>query len=416
MTPPGPSPVRAACAARDDADPLRDLPARFVPGEAGTLYFDANSVGAMPVAAQANLARISGEWQRLRRRGWSESDWLAAPARLGAKLAPILGAAADEVIVCDTTSLNLFKALAAAVSLRPGRHTIVSEAATFPTDLYVAQGLAAFRGGVTLRLLKEDEPIEAAIGDDTIALYLSQVDYRSARRLDIHALTRAAHDRGALAIWDLSHGAGAVAADLDAADVDLAVGCGYKYLCGGPGAPAWIFAARRLHDAIVPALAGWMGHADTFSFPIDYAPAPGMARFLVGTPAVIANAAMEAACDIWASVDPASVFAKHAALGDLLIELVDAGIAGPGVGVAGPRDARERGGFVALRHEGGAALVAALGEAGIVSSFRPPDSIRFGLSALTHRFVDVFDAATRLGEIVRSGRWRDPRYRKGKSI
>ena len=409
-------PTRAECAALDAADPLRDYPQRFVAGEAGTLYFDANSVGAMPLAAAGNIARIEGEWQRLRRRGWSESDWLAAPARLGAKLAPILGAGADEVIVCDTTSINLYKALAAAVALRPGRHTIVSEAATFPTDLYVAQGLAALRGGLTLRFLKDGEPIADAIGDDTIAIYVSQVDYRSARRLDIHALTRAAHARGALAIWDLSHGAGAVPADLDAADVDLAVGCGYKYLCGGPGSPSWIFAARRLHDEIQPALAGWMGHADTFSFPIDYAPGAGMRRFLVGTPSVIANAAMEAACDLWAAVDPQRVFAKHAALGDLLIRLVDAGAAGPGVGVASPRDAAERGGFVALRHEGGAALVAALGEAGIVSSFRPPDSIRFGLSALSHRYVDIFDAATRLGEIVASGRWRDPKYRKGKSI
>jgi kynureninase len=408
--------TRRDCEALDAADPLGEIRARFAPGDAHTLYFDANSVGAMPLAAPRQLDRLIGEWQHLRRRGWSESDWLAAPQRLGAKLAPVLGAAPDEVIVCDTTSINLFKALAAAMQLRPGRSRIVSEAATFPTDLYVAQGLAGLRDGLKLHLLEEGDAIEPAIDGSTVALYLSFVDYRSARRHDIHALTKAAHARGALVIWDLSHGAGAVACDLDAADVDLAVGCGYKYLCGGPGGPAYIFAARRLHDSIRPALAGWMGHAATFKFTTDYEPAPGMARFLVATPPVIANAVFEAALDIWASVDPQAVFCKHDALGDLLGALVDRGVAGPGVSVASPRAAARRGGFVALKHAGGAAVVAALADAGVVASFRAPDSLRFGLSALYHRHVDIWDAAERLGDILRRDAWRAPKYQQAKAI
>jgi kynureninase len=408
--------TRQHCEALDAADPLREIRARFAPGVPGTLYFDANSVGAMPLTAPQRLQHLIGEWQSLRRRGWSESDWLAGPQRLGAKLAPLLGAAADEVVVCDTTSINLFKALAAAVQLRPGRHRIVSEAATFPTDLYVAQGLAGLREGVTLHLLEEGAAIEPAIDDDTIALSLSFVDYRSARRHDIRALTRAAHARGALVIWDLSHGAGAVACDLDAADADLAVGCGYKYLCGGPGGPAYIFAARRLHDAIRPALAGWMGHAAPFKFTTGYEPAPGMGRFLVATPAVLANAVFEAALDIWAAVDPRAVFRKHDALGDLLGALVDRGVGGPGVSVASPRAAERRGGFVALKHAGGAAVVAALADAGVIASFRAPDSLRFGLSALYHRHVDIWDAAARLGEVLRNETWRAPKYQQAKAI
>jgi len=407
---------RAECEALDAADPLGETGARFAPGAKGVLYFDANSVGAMPRTAPGRLEHLIGEWQTLRRRGWSESDWLAGPQRLGAKLAPVLGASPDEVVVCDTTSINLFKALAAAVQLRPGRHRIVSEAATFPTDLYVAQGLAGLRDGLKLDLLEEGDAIAPAIDDDTVALYLSFVDYRSARRHDIHALTRAAHARGALVIWDLSHGAGAVPCDLDAADADLAVGCGYKYLCGGPGGPGYLFAARRLHDSIRPALAGWMGHAAPFKFATDYEPAPGMGRFLVATPAVLANAVFEAALDIWAAVDPQAVFRKHAALGDLLGLLVDRGIAGPGVAVASPREADRRGGFVALKHAGGAAVVAALADAGVVASFRAPDSIRFGLSALYHRHVDIWDAASRLSEVLRGETWRKAEYQQAKAI
>jgi kynureninase len=407
---------RSECQRLDAGDPLASIADEFIPGEPGTLYFDANSVGAMPRAAEPLLARHIGEWQRLRRRGWSESTWLDAPRRIGAKLAPILGAGVDEVIVCDTTTLNLAKALSAALSLRPGRVRIVGEAGTFPSDLYVAQGLLAAFPDRRLDLVADGASIEPSLGPDVALLYLSQVDYRTARRHDMQRLTQAAHQAGALVVWDLSHGAGAVPAELDAIDADFAVGCGYKYLCGGPGAPAWIFAARRYHDAIEPLLAGWMGHASPFSFPLDYAPGDGMKRFLVGTPPVIANAVMEAAADLWVRVEPREVFRKHAALGDLVVALADQELARFGVAVASPREARARGGFVALSHPHGASVVAALGDAGVVASFRSPDNIRFGLSALYHRHVDVFDGIARLVGILREQSWQQDKYKVTKSI
>lgn len=403
--------TRADCEALDARDPLRDLADRFAPGEPGTLYFDANSIGAMPVDVPARIEAHLAEWRNLRRRGWSESTWLEAPRRLGAKIAPIIGAAPDEVVVGDTTSINLFKALAAALSLRPGRRRVVSQSGTFPTDLYVVQGLKTLCPDIELHLVPDGASIEDAIDERTAVVYLSQVDFRSASRLDMRRLTTAAHARGALTVWDLSHGAGAVPAELHAVEADFAVGCGYKYLCGGPGAPAYVFIARRHHDAVKPALAGWMGHASPFTFSTDYAPGPGPARFIVGTPSVIANAVMEAAFDIWAQVDPAAVFAKHAALGDLLISLTrDA------VEIGSPLDADRRGGFVALRHPAGAAVVGALADANVVASFRPPDSIRFGLSALYHRYVDMWDAAERLKRILADGSWKAEKYKKTKTI
>ena len=403
--------TRADCEAMDLSDPLRSLADRFTPGEPGTLYFDANSIGAMPVDVPARIEAHLKEWRNLRRRGWSESNWLDAPRRLGSKLAPILGASPDEVVVGDTTSINLFKTLAAALSLRPGRPRVVSEAGTFPTDLYVVQGLKTLRPDIELHLVADGASIEAAIDERTAVVYLSQVDYRSARCLDIRHLTAAAHAKGALTVWDLSHGAGAVPADLDAAGADFAVGCGYKYLCGGPGAPAYAFIARRHQEAVRPALAGWMGHANPFTFSTDYAPGPGVARFVVGTPSVIANAIMEGAFDIWAEVDPTQVFAKHAALGDLLILLTK-----DIVEIGSPLDARGRGGFVALRHAAGAAVVGALADAGVVSSFRPPDCIRFGLSALYHRYVDMWEATERLRRILAEDLWKAEKYKKTKTI
>ncbi len=408
--------TRSDCEALDAADPLAPFARRFAAGEPGTLYFDANSIGAMPVDVPDRIDRHLAEWRNLRRRGWSSSTWLDAPRRLGAKLAPLIGAQPDEVVVCDTTSVNLFKALTAALALNPGRHRIVSEAGTFPTDLYVVQGLQTLAPGLDLHLVPDGAAIEAALTQATAVLYLSQVDYRTARRLDISRLTAAAHAQGILTVWDLSHGAGAVPAALDAAGADFAVGCGYKYLCGGPGSPAYLFAARRHHQAARPALAGWMGHDDPFRFSPDYQPGKGSSRFLVGTPSVIANAIMEAALDIWAEIDPSLVFAKHAELGDLLVRLAREASGDAAIEVASPISSSERGGFVALRHQAGAAVVGALADAGVVASFRPPDSVRFGLSALYHRFVDIWEVMQRLSRILGDGAWRAEKYAKTKTI
>jgi kynureninase len=410
--------TRDDCLAFDAKDPLAAVAAEFEVPKDGTIYLDANSVGAMPRSAPERLTRLLLDgWHGLRRRGWSESDWLSAPRRLGDKVAPVIGAEPGSVVICDTTSVNLYKLLIGALRLRPDRRTIVSERANFPSDLYVMQGAnAVLDNRYRLKLVEDGKSVAEAVDDDTAVLALSTVDFRSSFRHDIAAMTRRAHECGALALWDLSHAAGAVPTNVADNRVDLAVGCGYKYLCGGPGAPAYLYVAPALQDDIQPVLTGWMGHAATFEFDIEYRPAPGIDRQLCGTPSVIASAAMEAALDVWAKLDVARAFAKHRALSELVVTLVDQGLAGPEVGIGSPSDPDSRGGFVALRHAGGAAVVAALGEAGVVASFRPPDSVRFGLSPLYHRYIDVYDAVERLGGVLQSGVWKEARYSREKAI
>ena len=396
--------------ALDRADPLTDVAARFEPGHAGVLYFDANSIGAMPITARERIERVLDEWRELRRGGWAESDWLDAPLRLGDKLAPIIGARAGEIAVGDSTSVNLFKALGAALRLRPGRTRIVTEIGSFPTDLYAAQALARLFPGVEIVYAREGEDPRTLVDARCAALYLSHVDYRSARRHDLAALSAHAHTHGALSVWDLSHSAGANPIDLVGAAADFAVGCGYKYLCGGPGAPGYIRIAAHLQQACDPILAGWMGHADKFAFAPDYAPAPGIARQIVGTPAVIANAVFEAALDVWRAVDLAAAFAKHARLGDLALNSIAQATAAAGVSIASPRAAGRRGGFVAIGHAQAKAIVAALEDHGVIASYRPPDVIRFGLSPLYHRYRDIGALVERLARIVNERLWDRPQY------
>ena len=376
------------------ADPLAHVVAQFAPGEPGVLYFDANSIGAMPLAAERAMARLGEEWRRLRRRGWSDSDWLDAPARLGEKLAPVIGAEKGSVVVCDSTSVNLHKAVLMALALNPGRDVVLTEEGTFPTDLYVAENAAQAKGAKLLRVA-DLHSIESTLNSSVAALLLSHTDYRTAYRHDIAALTKLAHDHGAVTVWDLSHSAGAVACDVAAGGADFAVGCGYKYLCGGPGAPAWLYVAPRHQAAVKPAIAGWMGHADPMAFDADYRPAPGIRRHLAGTPPVSGNMLMEAALDLWRDIDPAKAFEKHAALGDYLIRLVE----NPDFILASPRDAARRGGFVAFRHANAAALVAALEKKGVIASYRKPDIVRFGLSPLYHRFTDIRELGERLRRV-----------------
>lgn len=373
------------------ADPLAKVVAQFAPGEDGVLYFDANSIGAMPLAAERAMARLGDEWRRLRRRGWSDSDWLDAPARLGGKLAPVIGAEPGSVVVCDSTSVNLHKLIVTGLSLRPGRNVVLTEAGTFPTDLYVAENAAQAKGATLLRV-SDLKSIESKLDANVAVLLLSHTDYRTSYRHDMAALTKLAHDRGALAVWDLSHSAGAVDCGLAAAQADFAVGCGYKYLCGGPGSPGWLYVAPRHQDAVQPVIAGWMGHAEPMAFDAAYRPAPGIRRHLAGTPPVSGNMLMEAALDLWRDIDPAKAFAKHAALGDLLIRLVES----PVLALASPREAARRGGFVAFRHANAAAFVAALEKNGVVASYRKPDIVRFGLSPLYHRLADIEELGQRL--------------------
>jgi kynureninase len=405
-------------------DAASDAPAalrrRFAPGAADTLYFDANSIGPMPLDAPARVAAVMEQgWRIARRRSWNEADWLAQPRLLGAALAPLIGAGVADVAVCDTTSVNLYKLLRYALAVAAPRRVIVLEREVFPSNRYVAQGLA-HAGLAELRLLDDIAELPAALDRGDVAVVaLSHVDYRSAERLDMQRLTALAQGHGALALWDLSHSAGAVAIDLGAANADMAVACGYKYLCGGPGAPALLYVHPRWQDAAWPALCGWMGHADTFAFAADHVPAPGIARHQVGTPAVLANAAFAAAADVWRDADMNRLDRQHRSLTDTLIDLLEAQCAPLGIELASPRAHAQRGGHVAVRLTAAGADVQALGQAlvaaRVVVSTRKPDALRFGVHPITTRHVDLWHGVARLCEILRTERWRSSEF-KGRMI
>lgn len=402
-------------AARDaHADANTPLAARFAPGAAGVIYLDANSIGPMPADAPARVAALLEQgWRVARRRGWSDFDWLQQPRSLGAALSPVLGCGADDVLVADSTSVNHHKLLRLALAAAAPRRVMVLDDEVFPSNRHAAEAIA-HAGHAELRGIAGVGALEAALQRGDVAVVsLSHVDYRSGERLDMAALTALAHRHGALVLWDLSHSAGAVAVDLLGHDVDLALGCGYKYLCGGPGAPSWLYVHPRWQDAAWPALAGWMGHADTFAFGRDYRPAPGVARQLVGTPAVIANAAFGAAAALWREVDVAALHARHRSLGDTLVQLVDEQLAPRGVTLAGPREPDRRGGHIALRFAGGDvhALGQALVDAGVVVSTRQPDTLRLAPHPLTTRHAELWDAVQRLADLLDHERWREPRFR-----
>lgn len=403
----GHSPLtRQACAARDE-DPgvLATAVAGFAGGEPGTIYLDANSIGPMPRDAPARMAALlENGWRRDRRRGWNNQDWLDHPRSLGSAVAHLIGAAKGDVLVCDTTSMNLYKLLRHALAVAAPRRVVVAEQSVFPSNRYVAEGIAK-AGLADLVTIASVHELEAALAADEVAVVtLSHVDYRSSVRLDMAEVTALSHRHGALVLWDLSHSAGAVAIDLHAADADYAVASGYKYLCGGPGAPALLYLHPRLQSLSWPAVCGWMGHAAPFSFVPEYEPAPGVAAQLAGTPAVIANAAWSAAADLWRQVDPLAMDLRHRSLSETLIELIDQQCAGLGIEVSSPRQHRRSGGHVTLRLTAPAADVENLGEAllaaRVVASTRKPDSLRFALHPLATSHVDVWEAVQRLREIL----------------
>ena len=377
--------------ALDAADPLRahrdafDLPP-------GLIYLDGNSLGPPPRAALARLAEVAArEWGGQLIAGWDRAGWMAAPARIGDAIARIVGAGPGEVLAADSTSVNLFKLLSAAVRLRPDRRVILTEAGNFPTDRHVADGLAALRPGLEVRAVPA-EAISGALGEDTAVLLLCHVHYRSGARHDMRALTAQAHAHGALAVWDLSHSAGAVPVDLNGARADMAVGCGYKFLNGGPGAPAFLFVAARHQGAAQPAPQGWMGHADPFAFSDIYAPAPGLARFLTGTPGVLGLAALEAGVAAWLAADLAALFEKSARLFDMFAALC------PALELLTPRDAALRGSQISFRHANARAIMQRLAARGIIGDYRPPDIMRFGLTPLYTRYAEIFSAAEAVKE------------------
>ena len=394
--------------ALDAADPLAFARDRFrLP--AGVIYLDGNSLGAMPVATGEALARtVAREWGDDLIASWNKHGWIDLPARVAAKLAPIVDAAPEELLIADSTSICLFKLLAAAVRARPGRTTILTEAGNFPTDLYVAQGLIRLWPHLRLKAVEADE-IADAIGDDTAVVSLTHVNYRTGQRHDMAAINAAAKAAGALNLWDLSHSAGALALDLKAAGCDLAVGCGYKYLNGGPGAPAFVFVAGDLQGQLETPLPGWMGHAEPFAFAPDYAPAAGMLQWLTGTPSILALVALDAGLDTFAGVVMAEVEAKGRQLTQTFIDAVEAGCDDQ-VHLAGPRDSALRGSQVSFAHPQGYAVMQALIDRGIVGDFRAPDLMRFGFAPLYNSLADAVGAAAGLAEILQTRAWDQPRF------
>jgi kynureninase len=394
---------------RDDADLIAPTRARFALPD-GVIYLDGNSLGALPHATAVAVGGVvAGQWGKDLISSWNQHDWIGLPQRLGARIAPLIGADADEVIVTDTTSTNLFKLIAAALDARPGRPVILSEAGNFPTDLYMAQGVAAMRGA-QVRTVAGAELI-AALDDSVAVLLLTHVHYKSGRMHDMAAITAAAQAVGALVLWDLSHSTGAVLVDLGACQADLAVGCGYKYLNGGPGAPAFLYVARHLQDSLRSPLSGWMGHAAPFAFEDDYRPAAGIDRFLCGTPSILAMAALEAGLATFDGVAAEALFAKGRALGDYAIALMDARCGGRGFSLLSPRDATERGSHVSFAHAQAWPICQALIAQGIIGDFRAPDALRLGFAPLYTRFVDVWHAVEAIRDVVDRGSWDDPAYR-----
>ncbi|WP_374468261.1 kynureninase [Phenylobacterium sp.] len=400
---------------RDDARALdaQDPLARFRDAfdlPPGMIYLDGNSLGPPPKTALAGLRDAAErQWGRDLITSWNVNGWIDAPLRVGGKIAGLLGARPHEVAVADSTSVNLFKLAAGALGLRPGRRVILSETGNFPTDLYVLEGLAR-TAGAELRAVHPDRLLDA-LNEDVAVLVLTHVHYRTARRWDMAALTAAAHAKGALVLWDLSHSAGAVAVDLNDCGADLAVGCGYKYLNGGPGAPAFLFVAERHLGAIRSPLSGWMGHAEPFAFEHGYRPSGDIRAQLCGTPGVLGLAALEASIDLQVQADPAAIEAKGQSLCDLFIAETDSRCGRFGVELATPRAARERGLHVSFAHPQGYAVVQALIARGVVGDYRSPDLMRFGFSPLYLSHAEVWDAVAILEEVLATGAWDRPEFR-----
>lgn len=401
---------REACMAHDAADPIGTLRDRFVIPD-GVIYLDGNSLGPMPRAAAGMLGRtIEQEWGQDLIRSWNSAGWFDLPLRLGDRLGALIGAAPGQTVVCDTTSINLYKALHAAMGLRPDRDVVVAEAASFPTDLYIIEGAMKSAGRpMQRRLLGADgASLEALLDQRVAVVVLSQVDYRSGALLDIAAVTAQVHEAGALVVWDLCHSAGVIELAFDRDAIDFAVGCTYKYLNGGPGSPAFVSVAAVHQAAATHPLSGWWGHADPFAFDRDFRPDAGIKRFLCGTPPIISLRGVDVALDALQGVDVATLRAKSLALTELFMARVTALL--PDLAIVTPRQPSLRGSHVAIAFDHGYAVVQAMIERGVIGDFREPDIMRFGFAPLYLRFAEVWDAAEILAACVRAEVWRESRY------
>jgi kynureninase len=407
------------CVALDAQDPLAPLRQQFDLPE-GVIYLDGNSLGALPRATASRVQQaVQQEWGEGLIRSWNTAGWITLPQRVGDKIAKLVGAGPGELVVADSTSVNLFKVLSAALRIvradAPQRTRIVSERHNFPTDLYIAEGLAN-ELGLELVLVEPDE-IPQQLDDRLAVLMLTQVNYRTGRLHDMAAITRATHAAGALVVWDLAHSAGALPVDLKGSDADFAVGCGYKYLNGGPGAPAFVWVHPRHADRFWQPLSGWMGHAAPFEFSPGYRPGAGIARYLCGTPAVIAMTALECGVDTVLAADMAALRRKSIALTELFIELVEGRCAGHGLTLASPADPAQRGSQVSFSHpDAGYPIMQALIARGVIGDFRAPDILRFGFTPLYVRYLDVWDAVEQFVQVLESGEWREARFNQRSAV
>lgn len=401
--------------ALDSLDTLSHFRDRFALRD-GLIYLDGNSLGVLPKTAIARMADVvRSEWGEGLITSWLGADWVTAPQRIGDKIATFLGAKPGEVIAADSTSVNLFKALTAALSLNPGRRVLLSEATNFPTDVYMMQGIAGFAHGIEA-VTVAPEDVVGAITEDVAVLLLTQVHYKSGRVRDMADVTRRAHEKGVVVVWDLSHSAGAIEVDLNGANADFAVGCGYKFLNGGPGAPAFLFAASRHHAAARPVLSGWFGHAQPFAFEEDYRAAEGITRFLCGTPPVLGLSALECGVDILAEARMEDLRAKSISLGELFVDAMDERCAGMGFELISPRDTAVRGSQISYAHPQGYAIVQALKARDVIGDFRAPDVLRFGLTPLYLRHIDVIGAVDAIHDVMTTDAWDVPEYRERAAV
>lgn len=399
----------------DASDPLRGFREKFHLRE-GLIYLDGNSLGALPKATmQAMQDAVERQWGEGLITSWVGADWVDAPRRIGDKIAQLIGARPGEVIAADSTSVNIFKALGAALSLQKGRPIILTERGNFPTDHYMMQGLAKFSGGAVQSLAVSPDEVLDRLGDDVAVLLLTQVHYKSGMMRDMAAINRKAHEHGVLVIWDLSHSTGAVEVDLNGSQSDFAIGCGYKFLNGGPGAPAYIYVAER-HQHGDAVLAGWFGHARPFAFEDDYDAARGIERFLCGTPPILGLAALEVGVDLIAEADMREVRAKSVKLSELLIELMEPLCAKYGFELASPVDRAAAGSHVSYAHREAYAMTQALKERDVIGDFRDPDVLRLGLTPLYLRYADIVEAVRRLRDVCETRSWDRPEFRERAAV
>ena len=413
--------TRSHCQALDAQDPLAPLRAQFALPE-GVIYLDGNSLGARPVAALERARQvIAEEWGNGLIRSWNSAGWADLSQRLGNRLAPLIGARDGEVVITDTTSINLFKVLSAALSVQrqraPARKVIVSEASNFPTDLYIAEGLAELlQQGYSLRLVNSPDELPQAIDADVAVVMLTHVNYKTGYMYDMQALTALSHECGALSLWDLAHSAGAVPVDLHQAGADYAIGCTYKYLNGGPGSQAFVWVNPALVDLVRQPLSGWFGHTRQFAMESNYAPSAGIARYLCGTQPITSLAMVECGLEIFAQTDMASLRTKSLALTDLFITLVESRCAAHGLELITPREHTRRGSHVSFEHPEGYAVIQALIARGVIGDYREPRIMRFGFTPLYTSFTEVWDAVEILGEILDNATWDQPQFKVRNSV